>query len=94
MYNNFLYSDQPKSHAQRPGPEYEEGSDEEQQSAYQKLLSTMIQGVDDNSEGEESEVDEEEDEVLEVDERKSTVSFLSKMNILLLFTRPCLLFQA
>ncbi|KAI7805875.1 Digestive organ expansion factor [Triplophysa rosa] len=55
----------PNSHPQRPEPEYEEGSDEEQQSAYQKLLSTMIQGADDNSEDEESEVDEEEEEVLE-----------------------------
>lgn len=55
----------PKS-SQRPEPEYEEGSDEDQQSAYQKLLSTMIQGADNNSEDEESEEDEEEEEVLEV----------------------------
>ncbi|XP_067277878.1 U3 small nucleolar RNA-associated protein 25 homolog isoform X2 [Pseudorasbora parva] len=44
-----------------PEPDSEEDSDLEQKSAYQKLLSTMIQGADDNSEDEESE-DEGEDE--------------------------------
>ncbi|XP_067241453.1 U3 small nucleolar RNA-associated protein 25 homolog isoform X2 [Chanodichthys erythropterus] len=48
---------------QRPEPDSEEESDIEQQSAYQKLLSTMIQGADDNSEDEESEDEDDREEV-------------------------------
>lgn len=48
---------------QRPEPDSEEDSDIEQQSAYQKLLSTMIQGADDNSEDEESEDEDDGEEV-------------------------------
>ncbi|KAG1950357.1 digestive organ expansion factor [Pimephales promelas] len=43
-------------------PDSEEDSDREQQSAYQKLLSTMIQVADDNSEDEESEDEDDGDE--------------------------------
>ncbi|XP_052468794.1 U3 small nucleolar RNA-associated protein 25 homolog isoform X1 [Carassius gibelio] len=48
---------------QHPEPDSEGDSDEEQQSAYQKLLTTMIQGADDNSEDEESEDEDDGEEV-------------------------------
>ncbi|XP_051504471.1 U3 small nucleolar RNA-associated protein 25 homolog [Myxocyprinus asiaticus] len=57
---------------ERPEPEIEEDSDEEQQSAYEKLLSTMIQGAYDNSEDEESNDDDDgEDEVVDEAEGES-----------------------
>lgn len=55
----IAFKKQVKEKHSRPEPDSEEDSDEEQQSAYQKLLSTMIQGADDNSEDEESDDGEE-----------------------------------
>lgn len=57
----FLQPNRP----QRREPDSEEDSDREQQSAYQKLLSTMIQGTNDNSEDEESEDDDDGEEVVD-----------------------------
>ncbi|XP_016120688.1 digestive organ expansion factor-like, partial [Sinocyclocheilus grahami] len=48
---------------QHPEHDSKEDSDEEQLSAYQKLLTTMIQGADDNSEDEESDGEDDGEEV-------------------------------
>lgn len=47
---------------QRPEPDSEDDSDAEQPSAYQKLLSTMIQGDEDDVESEDEESEEEDNE--------------------------------
>uniref|UniRef100_A0A671LLJ9 U3 small nucleolar RNA-associated protein 25 homolog n=1 Tax=Sinocyclocheilus anshuiensis TaxID=1608454 RepID=A0A671LLJ9_9TELE len=54
--------EQPDS-PQHPEHDSKEDSDEEQLSAYQKLLTTMIQGADDNSEDEESDGEDDGEEV-------------------------------
>jgi len=66
-------------------PDSEEDSDREQQSAYQKLLSTMIQVADDNSEDEESEdEDDGEEDENDGEEVEGKVSYFLSIAVLLL----------
>lgn len=79
---DFLQPNRP----QRRELDSEEDSDGEQLSAYQKLLSTMIQGADDNSEDEES---EDEDDGEEVEDENDGEEVEGKVSYFLIFVINC-----